>query len=275
MLFSDYLKQNGHSVLSLSKLTGIPYATLHSGLEHPGSLKADNLYKLSSQLNLPMGEIFTMLSSDRPVFPLAETLKKEQNEKRSLYAHTQTLLAFNCGIIDGFNTGVQTVSSIFETGKIEGSYNAADIVFASSCFSLFDILLSEASEQPSSGMIKKYFLLLNPKHKAYDTENINVYLSRFNCARSACFQDIIRLYAHTIKITGSCTLAQMLAFKECLRARITPFIINSDYKEYIIRGINKFNEDSTYLSDICLNMQESYSDIIKEYEGEDYLQKLA
>lgn len=274
MVFTDYLKQSGLNILSLSKLTGIPYATLHKGIEQPGSLKADNLFKLSTQLSLPMDEVYEMLEGSKPSGLLHQTLVKEQCKNEGLYSYTQTQLAYHSAIMEDVDINIQTIEDMQKTGNLNGSFKVSDIVFVSNTFKVFDMVLSDTTKILSLQMIERILIILNAPLSKINTAGVKRMLSWYNSIHNVTFSDILKLHAHMVKSTGSGALSRMISFKECLKANLVPFVIDSDYKAFYERGIDKYEKDSTFFSDVCLIMQENYLESIKEHEGEELLERL-
>lgn len=274
MVFTDYLKQSGLNILSLSKLTGIPYATLHKGIEQPSSLKADNLFKLSSQLSLPMDEVYEMLEGSKPSGLLHQTLVKEQSKNEGLYSYTQIQLAYHSAIMEDVDINIQTIEDMQKTGSLNGSFKVSDIVFISNSFKVFDMVLSDTTKILSLQMIERILIMLNVPLSKINTAGVKRMLSWYNSIHNVTFSDILKLHAHMVKSTGSGALARMISFRECLKANLVPFVIDSDYKAFYERGIDKYEKDSTFFSDVCLIMQENYLESIKEHEGEELLERL-
>lgn len=273
MMFADYIKTKDMNLLSLSKLTGIPYATLHNGIENPSSLKADNLSRLSAHLSLSMDEVFEMLHESTGKGDLLSLLLEQQNEKQGLYAYTQVDLAYHSGVLENSSLSYEDVEILFESGKVEGSFKASDIVFASGCLRAFVEMLPEADRQLTTRMIEKYALMLSyQSYKSYQLTKIKELLIRYNSLSKVTFSEILNLHVDIITITNSKTLARLLSFKECLRANITPFIVDSDYKAFYERGIEKYHTDSTFLSDVCLRMQENYDEIYDKHKKKQPMQ---
>lgn len=69
---------------------------------------------------------------------------------------------------------------------------------------------------------------------------------------------------------GNGRIGRILAFKECLRYNIIPFIILDKDKLFYYRGLNQYqlNKEKGYLVDTCLNAQNQYLAMIKFYLDE-------
>lgn len=58
-----------------------------------------------------------------------------------------------------------------------------------------------------------------------------------------------------------------IAFKECLKNNIIPFIILDKDKLFYYRGLKEYqsNKEKGYLIDTCLNAQDQYEKVIKHF----------
>ncbi|MBT3318485.1 MAG: hypothetical protein HN948_08760 [Clostridia bacterium] len=292
MILVDYLKQNGLNVSILSKLTKIPYATLHKGIEQRGVLKAENLAKVANQLGLTMDEVFAMLDRGHPCSTLTNTLLSERDSgaQSGIYRYTQVHFAYGSGSIDGASLTPEQTAAIFDANDTGGASSVRDITATANTMYVFDVMLGEVQTMLSESLLLSFAQMLTNatgRGGAFaDTrrmwhaakEQISRLLLWYNALPSVSFSDILQFHATFIRInpigSASGALARVITFKECLRAQQTPFIIHEDYKAFYLRGVEKFDEDSTFLSDVCLTMQESYQNTIKQFLGEEYLQKL-
>ena len=66
---------------------------------------------------------------------------------------------------------------------------------------------------------------------------------------------------------GNGRVGRIIAFKECLKNNIVPFIIFDKDKLYYYRGLNQYqtNREKGYLIDTCLNAQDQYIKMFEYY----------
>lgn len=57
---------------------------------------------------------------------------------------------------------------------------------------------------------------------------------------------------------GNGRVGRLIMFKECLKHKIVPFIIQDDLKMFYYRGIKEWNDEKGYLMDTCLAAQDKY-----------------
>jgi Fic family protein len=57
---------------------------------------------------------------------------------------------------------------------------------------------------------------------------------------------------------GNGRVGRLIAFKECLKNGIVPFIIEDDLKMYYYRGLREWRSEKGYLTDTCLAAQDKF-----------------
>lgn len=300
MNFKNFLNDKGISINELSKMTKIPYATLHSGIENPDSLKSDNLKKIAEQLSLTMDEVYTMLV-DKNAHSLLSILReqKELKVKGSIYHDTQIKFTYNTNRIEGSKLSEDETRYIFETNTIindKPSNNINDIVEVANHFYLFDIMLNTANEMLTERLIKEYHRILKngtvdsrtpwfnvgdykkhpnevggnnttpPKEVAAHMKKL---LSWYNSLETIGFDEIVEFHCKFESIhpfqDGNGRIGRLVLFKECLKHEVVPFIIEDEYKAYYYRGLSKYKEDKSFLNDTCLTMQDKYKLMIAKF----------
>lgn len=73
--------------------------------------------------------------------------------------------------------------------------------------------------------------------------------------------DIILFHAEFERIhpfqDGNGRVGRLVAFKECLKHGIVPFIIEDSKKGFYYRGLSSWNKEEGYLTDTCLDGQDT------------------
>ena len=93
----------------------------------------------------------------------------------------------------------------------------------------------------------------------------------YNSLEKVTIKEIIEFHARFEKIhpfqDGNGRVGRIIAFKECLKYNIVPFIILDKDKVFYYRDLNEYqaNREKGYLNDTCLNVQDQYSEKIKYY----------
>jgi Fic family protein len=57
---------------------------------------------------------------------------------------------------------------------------------------------------------------------------------------------------------GNGRIGRLIMFRECLKNKIMPFIIEDSYKAFYYRGLSEFGNENDWLLDTCLSMQDKY-----------------
>lgn len=296
MKFNDYLKKNNISLRELATSCNIPYATLHNNLEKPDTIKAGNLKKISSYLEITMEDAFNMMLDYGE--SLLKILLEQKGSKLagSIYHVTQIGFAYNTNRIEGSKLNEDETRYIFETNTLidgKGSNNVDDVVETANHFYLFDVMLDEADDMLTEKMIKKYHTLLkngtadarkdwfnvgeykklpnevggkettNPKDVSNEIRKL---LSWYNGLPEVAFDEILDFHyrfecIHPFQ-DGNGRIGRLIMFKECLRNKIMPLIIEYSYKAFYYRGLSEFLNEKGWLLDTCLSMQDHYRDIV-------------
>ncbi len=300
MNFKDYLKEKGISLLKLSKDTRIPYSTLVSGIEKPESMRVENLYKISQYLDKTLDEVFKILN-DKEEKTLADILKEQKNMKLkgNIYHYTQIKFAYNTNRIEGSKLSEDETRFIFETNTLiskDGTQNVDDIVETANHFYLFDYMLDKVDVVLSQDLIKEYHKILKSgtedsrkgwfkvgEYKSLPNEvggketakpkdvekEIKKLLLWYSSLEIVTFKDIVEFHYRFEKIhpfqDGNGRVGRALMFKECLKNKIVPFIIEDSFKAFYYRGLSNYEEEKGFLEETCLAMQDNYKEVIKKF----------
>ena len=230
--------------------------------------------------------------------------QKEMGLKGNLYHNTQIIFAYNTNHIEGSKLTEDQTRYIYETNTIlfEGETVASvdDIVETSNHFKLVDYMLDNADKELTEEMMKDFHRILkegtmdsrkewfnvgeykklaneagnmktsSPKQVTKDMKKL---MEWYNSLSKVTIKDIIEFHARFEKIhpfqDGNGRVGRIIAFKECLKNNIIPFIILDKDKLFYYRGLNQYqtNKEKGYLIDTCLNAQDQYTEMIKYYVG--------
>lgn len=107
-----------------------------------------------------------------------------------------------------------------------------------------------------------------PKNVVRDMRKL---LDWYGNLQKVTINEIIEFHAKFEKIhpfqDGNGRVGRIIAFKECLKNNIVPFIILDKDKLFYYRGLFQYqtNKEKDYLIDTCLNAQDQYIEMIKYY----------
>lgn len=228
--------------------------------------------------------------------------QKEMKLKGNLYHNTQIIFAYNTNHMEGSKLTEDQTRYIYETNTIlfEGQTIASvdDIVETSNHFKLVDYMLDIADEELTEDIIKNFYRILkegtmdsrkewfnvgdykklaneagnmktsSPKQTPKDMQKL---IEWYNSLTEVTIKDIIEFHARFEKIhpfqDGNGRVGRMIAFKECLKNNIIPFIIFDKDKLFYYRGLKEYQNktEKGYLIDTCLNAQDQYIKMIEYY----------
>ena len=235
---------------------------------------------------------------------LLDILQEEKAKKYSggIYHKTQIELTYNSNHMEGSKLTHDQTRYIFETNTIlfEGGTVASvdDILETANHFKLVDYMLDIADQNLTEYIIKKFHKILKEgtmnsrkewfnvgdyKKLANEAGNMKTSLPKqtpkdmqklmewYNSLPKVTIKDIIEFHARFEKIhpfqDGNGRVGRIIAFKECLKNNIIPFIILDRDKLYYYRGLKEYQNktEKGYLIDTCLNAQDEYTKMIEYY----------
>ena len=233
---------------------------------------------------------------------ILECLKeqKEMGLKGNLYHNTQVIFAYNTNHIEGSKLTEEQTRHIFETNTIlfEGQtiVSVDDILETANHFKLVDYMLEVAKEKLTEEMIKEFHKILKEgtsdsrkewfnvgeyKKLANEAGNIKTSLPKnvakdmaklikwYNSLEKITIKEIIEFHFKFERIhpfqDGNGRVGRIIAFKECLKNNIVPFIILDKDKLFYYRGLKGYKNEKEFLIDTCLNSQDQYIKMVEYY----------
>ena len=228
--------------------------------------------------------------------------QKEMKLKGNLYHNVQIMFAYNTNHIEGSRLTEDQTRFIFETNTIMFGENflarVDDILETSNHFKLFDYMLDIADKKLTEKMIKKFHKILKegtmdstkewfnvgeykklPNEvgdmKTTSPEQIKIEMKKlmqwYNSLTNISIREIIEFHARFEKIhpfqDGNGRIGRIIAFKECLKNNIIPFIILDRDKIFYYRGLKEYQNkrEKGFLIDTCLNAQDNFKSMIEYY----------
>lgn len=284
---------------SLTKQLGISSKTI-AKINHNEKIATNVLEKIANYLNCSINDLYKK-SFDNPIL---EILVDEKNNKISggLYHELQIRMTYNSNHIEGSRLSEEQTRYIFETQTltdIEDGMPVDDIIETVNHFRAIDYVIDNAEEELNEEIIKKLHLIL--KQGTYDSRlswfmvgdyktrpnvvggiqtakpkdvanYIQQLLNEYNSKENKTIEDIIAFH-HDFECIhpfqdGNGRVGRLIAFKECLRFNIIPFIIEDSKKYFYYRGLSKWNEEEGYLIDTCLDGQDTFKKLLDIFDIE-------
>ncbi len=230
---------------------------------------------------------------------LLERLREEKKHsiKGGIYHKLQIDLTYNSNHMEGSELTHDQTRYIFETRTIgvENSNEVIkvdDIVETINHFSMIDRVIDFANYELSEAFIKELHMILKTgtsdsrlswfkvgdyKRRANAVGDIETTLPRlvpqemkklvneYNKKEKHTLEEIIEFHVKFERIhpfqEGNGRVGRLIAFKECLKNNIVPFIILDSKKMFYYRGLKNWDKERGWLIDTCLDGQ----DIVKSY----------
>ena len=230
---------------------------------------------------------------------LLERLREEKKHriKGGIYHKLQIDLTYNSNHMEGSELTHDQTRYIFETRTI-GMENANeaikvdDIIETINHFSMIDRVIDFANYPLSEAFIKELHKILKTgtsdsrlswfkvgdyKRRANMVGDIETTSPRlvpfemkklvddYNKKERHTFEEIIEFHVQFERIhpfqDGNGRVGRLIAFKECLKNNLVPFLILDSKKMFYYRGLANWNQERGWLIDACLDGQ----DAVKAY----------
>lgn len=228
---------------------------------------------------------------------LLETLRleKESQIKGGIYHKLQIEMTYNSNHMEGSKLTHDETRYIYETKTIGIDNNTVkidDIMETVNHFRCIDLAIDFANRKLSESFIKQLHLILKtntedsrkPWFKVGDyklvenlagdretvhpdnvKEEMRKLLSNYLKKDKHSFEEIVAFHVEFERIhpfqDGNGRVGRLIAFKECLKNNIVPFIILDSKKMFYYRGLKNWNQERGWLIDTCLDGQ----DTVKTY----------
>ena len=301
----EYRELNKMTQKDIAEILGVEPATIskyEAGTIEPS---IESLKRLAETFNITVDELIKDEEKfDISKINVLEVLReqKEMGLKGNLYHNTQIMFSYNTNHIEGSKLTEEQTRYIFETNTIlfEGGTVASvdDILETANHFKLVDYMLDIADQNLTEDIIKKFHKILkegtmdsrkewfnvgdykklaneagnmktsSPKQTPKDMQKL---MEWYNSLAKVTIKEIIEFHARFEKIhpfqDGNGRVGRIIAFKECLKNNIIPFIILDKDKLYYYRGLKEYQNktEKGYLIDTCLNAQDEYTKMIEYY----------
>jgi len=301
----EYRELNKMTQKDIAEILEVEPGTIskyESGIIEPN---IESLKRLAETFNITVDELIKDEEKfDVSKINVLDVLReqKEMQLKGNLYHNTQIKFAYNTNHIEGSKLTEDQTRYIYETNTIlfEGETIASvdDILETANHFKLVDYMLDIADKDLTEDMIKEFHKILKegtmdarkdwfnvgeykklaneagsmktstPKQTPKDMEKL---MEWYNSLTEVTIKDIIEFHARFEKIhpfqDGNGRVGRIIAFKECLKNNIVPFIILDKDKLFYYRGLKEYQNktEKGYLIDTCLNAQDQYINMIEYY----------
>lgn len=252
------------------------------------------LKKISDYLECEICDLFEEKSGNL----LLDTLREEKAHGISggIYHELQVMMTYNSNHIEGSKLTEDETRLIFETNTIDTKDGIPldDVLETVHHFRAIDYCIDIADEPLSEDIIKRIHYIL--KHDTKDSNltwfavgdyktrpnmvggketvspkeverSIRALLDEYLEKKAVTLEDIVSFHAQFEMIhpfqDGNGRVGRLIAFKECLKNNIVPFIIEDTKKGYYYKGLSNWNIEKGYLIDTCLDGQDAVNKLLK------------
>ena len=234
-------------------------------------------------------------SNNRPTLLEVLVREKERSLKGGIYHKLQIEMAYNSNHIECSELSHDETRFIYETNTIgleEKHVKVDDIIETVNHFRCLDLVIDSAKRKLTESFIKQLHLVLKsgtsdsraPWFKVGDYKlmanevggketvdpslvkaAMKKLLDSYNQKDSHSLEEIVEFHVNFESFhpfqDGNGRVGRLIAFKECLKNGIVPFIILDSKKDFYYRGLKNWHKERGWLLDTCLNGQ----DTIKAY----------
>ena len=290
------LDEKGLTRTAITKKLGISSRTMAK--IGRGEKIADRvLKKISVFLGCKPEELYRNISEN----VLLQTLRDEKSIRMpgGLYHELQVRMTYNSNHIEGSKLSEDQTRLIFETNTIDVGEGIPvdDIIETVNHFRAIDYVIDHAEESLTENIIKElhrilkqgtkdstiaWFAVGDYKKKANVVggketskpkdvpSRMKALLSHYETLDTVSIEDIIEFHYRFERIhpfqDGNGRVGRLIAFKECLRYGIIPFIIEDSKKMFYYRGLSKWEIEKGYLTDTCLDGQDTFKKLMAMFD---------
>ena len=291
----EILKKNGLKKSDLTAKAGISSRTIAKISK--GEKIADNVInRLCEFFGCKSGDICREISDNS----VLQVLRDEKSAKLSggLYHETQIRLTYNSNRIEGSRLSEDQTRLIFETNTIgaEEGVPVDDIIETANHFRAVDYVIDCAEQPLTEDIIKTLHKILKTGTKdsylawfnvgeykkranvvggietvapSKVAEKMKELLQSYNTIGQVKLEDIVEFHYYFERIhpfqDGNGRVGRLICFKECLRHKIIPFIIEGRKKMFYYRGLREWENERVYLIDTCLDGQDTYKALLRYF----------
>lgn len=292
------LAQRGLAKSDLTKLLGISSRTI-AKIGKGEKLSRLTMKKLAVFFSCAETDLCRDISDN----PVLQRLRDEKSAQISggLYHELQVRMTYNSNHMEGSSLTEAQTRMIFETRTVGAGEGIPvdDILETVHHFRAIDYVIDVAEEALSEKIIKRLHYIL--KHDTKDEslswfavgeykKHSNVVggketvrpedvpaimqglLTRYNKKERVTLHDIISFHVAFEKIhpfqDGNGRVGRLIALKECLRYHIIPFIIEDSKKYFYYRGLSEWEKEPGFLTDTCLDGQDTFKKLLQLFEIE-------
>ena len=260
-------------------------------------LSAKTIGRIADYLGCETESLWKEISSNS----ILQILRDEKSARISggFYHELQVRMTYNSNHIEGSKLTEDQTRLIFETNTIDAGDGIPvdDILETVHHFRAIDYVIDVAEEELTEDIVKQLHYIL--KHDTKDSTlswfavgdykqranmvgghettrpkdvpaKMKALLLEYNAKKIVAVDDVIALHAEFEYIhpfqDGNGRVGRLVALKECLHHSIIPFIIEDSKKHFYYRGLSEWRNEKGWLTDTCLDGQDSVIQLLDMLE---------
>ncbi len=290
------LSEKGLTKSSLTAALGISSRTVAKIAK--GEKIADRvMQRIAAFLGCSVSDLCREVSSNA----LLQRLRDEKSAGISggIYHELQVKMAYNSNHIEGSRLNEEETRMIFETNTVEAPEGVPvdDVIETVNHFRAMDYVIDTAEDALTEAHMKRLHGILKQGTKDASLPwfavgdwkkmpntvggrmtakpqdvpaRIRELLEDYAAIGTVSIEDIIRFHYEFESIhpfqDGNGRVGRLIAFKECLRYRIVPFLIEDRKKAFYYRGLAMWESERGYLTDTCLDGQDPFRRLMAMFD---------
>ena len=290
------LNDRGLTKTALAQELGISSRTV-AKISRGEKVAGHVIVKIAAFLDCKPEELYRSVSDNA----LLQTLRDEKSIRMpgGLYHELQVRMTYNSNHIEGSKLSEDQTRLIFETNTVDVGEGIPvdDIIETVNHFRAIDYVIDHAEDALTEDVIKQlhrilkqstrdsalaWFAVGDYKKRANTvggretakpkdvSARMQALLSDYEALETVSIDDIIRFHCEFERIhpfkDGNGRVGRLIALKECLRYNIVPFIIEDSKKMYYYRGLSEWDTEKGYLTDTCLDGQDTFKKLMAMFD---------
>lgn len=290
------LEEKGLTKTDLTEKLGISSRTV-AKISRGEKIADHVLKKIADFLGCKAEELCRSVSDNA----LLQTLRDEKSIRMSggLYHELQVRMTYNSNHIEGSKLSEDQTRLIFETNTVDVGEGIPvdDIIETVNHFRAIDYVIDVAEEPLTESIVKELHRILKQSTKDATLSwfavgdykkrpnvvggretvkpkdvpvRMKAVLDDYAALPTVTVNDIIRFHYSFERIhpfqDGNGRVGRLVALKECLRYGIVPFIIEDSKKMFYYRGLSEWEQEPGYLTDTCLDGQDTFRKLMAMFD---------
>ena len=290
------LEEKGLTKTDLTEKLGISSRTV-AKISRGEKIADHVLKKIADFLGCTAEELCRSVSDNA----LLQTLRDEKSIRMpgGLYHELQVRMTYNSNHIEGSKLSEDQTRLIFETNTVDVGEGIPvdDIIETVNHFRTIDYVIDVAEKPLTESIIKELHRILKQSTKDSTLSwfavgdykkrpnvvggretvkpkdvpvRMKALLDDYAALPTVTVNDIIRFHYSFERIhpfqDGNGRVGRLVALKECLRYGVVPFIIEDSKKMFYYRGLSEWEQEPGYLTDTCLDGQDTFRKLMAMFD---------